>query len=130
MSDPRDPAQIPWGWNHSMSHADGFGPSLRSYFKAKRGQLLQDATAASTAHSGLAGGHREALIRNYLRDWIPRRFEIGRGIVFGAFQRSREADVVLWDSINYPTLHLADHELFFAESTRVVLESKSRWSSL
>ncbi|OFW34470.1 MAG: hypothetical protein A3J28_13180 [Acidobacteria bacterium RIFCSPLOWO2_12_FULL_60_22] len=50
-------------------------------------------------------------------------------MVFGLGHRSREADVVLWDAVNYPSLPLADHRLFFAESARVVLEGKSRWSA-
>ena len=107
----------------------GFEKHLRSYFSSKRKQLLADVSAAGAPHSGLAGSHREALIRDYLRAVLPRRLEIGRGIVFGLGHRSSETDVVLWDSDNYPCLRLTDHELFFAESARVALEAKSRWSS-
>jgi hypothetical protein len=106
----------------------GFESHLRNYFASARLQLLAGAAAAGAPHSGLAGSHREALIREYLTAILPRRLEIGRGMVFGIGHRSREADVVLWDSSNYPSLRLKDHELFFAESTRVVLEAKSRWS--
>jgi hypothetical protein len=107
----------------------GFQEHLRSYFANTRLRLLADAAAAGTPHSGLAGSHRESLIRDYLATILPRRLDIGRGIVFGVAHRSREADVVLWDSSNYPCLRLTDHQLFFAESARMVLEAKSRWSA-
>ena len=107
----------------------GFQEHLQSYFVSVRSQLLAAAPAAGAPHSGLAGGHRESLIRDYLTAIMPRRLEIGRGMVFGFAHRSREADVVLWDSSNYPCVRLADHQLFFAESVRVVLEAKSRWST-
>jgi len=95
-----------------------FESHLRNYFAGARLQLLAGAAAAGAPHSGLAGSHREALIREYLAAILPRRLEIGRGMVFGIGHRSREADVVLWDSSNYPSLRLKDHELFFAESAR------------
>jgi hypothetical protein len=106
-----------------------FQQHLRSHFAGVRTQLLAGVAAAGAPHSGLAGGHRETLIRDYLSDVLPKRLEIGRGMVFGLGHRSREADVVIWDAANYPCVRLADHQLFFAESTRVVLEAKSRWSA-
>jgi hypothetical protein len=42
--------------------------------------------------------------------------------------RSKEADIVLWDANNYPSLPMSGHSVFFAESVRVVLEVKSTWS--
>jgi hypothetical protein len=107
----------------------GFEPELVGFFRARRKQLMAEASAAGSAHSGLAGSHREALIRQYLSAVMPRRLEVGRGMVFGVRHRSREADLVLWDSMNYPSLTLKDHSLFFAESVRVVVEAKSQWSS-
>ena len=50
-------------------------------------------------------------------------------MVYGVMHRSREADIVIWDALNYPRLPMLDHSFFFAESVRAVVESKSRWSS-
>ncbi len=51
-------------------------------------------------------------------------------MVYGPFgDRSKEADIVIWDSQNYPSLPMLDHAFFFADSVRLVLECKSRWTS-
>jgi hypothetical protein len=80
---------------------------------------------AVAEHGGLQGSHREELQRIYLREILPRRFSIGHGMVYGVRGRSKEADIVIWDADNYPSLPLTDTSLFFAESVRVVMESKS-----
>lgn len=98
---------------------------VQQYFRAKRRQLLAMSELAVAEHGGLRGSHREELQRIYLREILPRRFSIGHGMVYGAIGRSKEADIVLWDADNYPSLPLTDSSLFFAESVRVVLESKS-----
>ncbi|MGH8695178.1 MAG: DUF6602 domain-containing protein [Burkholderiales bacterium] len=107
----------------------GFREPLLQYFRAQRLQLLVAATEAQTPHAGLLGAHREALVRDYLSNLLPRRFSAGRGIVFGLGHTSRESDIVLWDSDNYPCVRLRDYSHFFAESVRVVLEAKSRYSA-
>ncbi|MET7603208.1 DUF6602 domain-containing protein [Streptomyces avermitilis] len=98
------------------------------YFQAKSRQLLATSDLAVCEHPGLSGSHREEFQRIYLREVIPRSFEVGRGMVYGLFGRSREADIVIRDSQNYPSLPMSDHAFYFAESVRAVIESKSRWS--
>lgn len=102
---------------------------LQSYFRSKGQQLLAAAREVTTDHAGLRGAHREAVLRVFLAGIVPRRFQIGRGMVYGRASRSRESDIVIWDASNYPSLPMHDHNLFFAESVRVVLEVKSRWSA-
>jgi hypothetical protein len=102
---------------------------VREYFRVKTAQLRAAANLPSAEHAGLAGSHREELQRIYFSEILPRRYEIGRGMVYGFMHRSREADIVVWDSLNYPSLPMLDHAFFFAESVRAVIESKSRWSS-
>jgi hypothetical protein len=101
---------------------------VRQYFRVKAEQLRAAAALPSAEHAGLAGSHREELQRIYLSEILPQRYQIGRGMVYGMMHRSREADIVVWDALNYPSLPMLDHSFFFAESVRAVLESKSRWS--
>jgi hypothetical protein len=101
---------------------------VREYFRVKTAQLRAAAALPSAEHAGLAGSHREELQRIYFSEVLPQRYRIGRGMVYGMMHRSREADIVIWDALNYPTLPMLDHSFFFAESVRAVVESKSRWS--
>jgi hypothetical protein len=101
---------------------------VRGYFRVKAAQLRAAAALPSAQHAGLAGSHREELQRIYFSEILPERYRIGRGMVYGFAHRSREADIVIWDSLNYPSLPMLDHSFFFAESVRAVVESKSRWS--
>jgi hypothetical protein len=101
---------------------------VRRYFQVRSRQLAAAGDLPVCEHSGLSGSHREEIQRVYLREILPKRFEVGRGMVYGPFHRSKEADIVIWDSQNYPSLPLLDHGFFFAESVKLVLESKSCWS--
>lgn len=103
--------------------------AIRSYFQAKRKELMALGELPVCKHSGLIGGHREQIYRAYLADLLPRRYSVGRGMVYGMFHQSREADIVVWDSHTYPSLPLLDHSFFFAESVKAVIESKSNWSA-
>lgn len=103
--------------------------AVANYFRAKRRELMALADLPVVEHAGLRGSHREQIYRTYLADLLLRRYSVGRGMVYGQFHRSREADIVVWDSHAYPTLPLQDHSFFFAESVRTVIECKSKWSS-
>lgn len=109
------------------------GPNLiervRRYFRTKQRQLAAMSDLDAAGHPGLVGGHREEIQRIYLREILPKRYEVGRGMVYGLGGQSKEADLVIWDALNYPSLPMADHSFFFAESVRAILEVKSNWSA-
>ncbi len=104
--------------------------AVAEYFRAKRRELMALADLSVCGHPGLTGSHREEIYRTYLADLLPRRYSVGRGVVYGLFHRSREADIVIWDSYAYPSLPLRDHSFYFAESVRAVIECKSSWSTV
>jgi hypothetical protein len=112
-----------------MSESENVEKRVRSYFSVKRRQLLAMRDLPVCEHPGLIGGHREELQRVYFKEILPERFRIGRGMVYGPYHRSREADIVIWDAFNYPCLPMLDHSFFFSESVRAVVECKSNWSS-
>jgi hypothetical protein len=43
--------------------------------------------------------------------------------------QSKEADIVIWDELNYPKLKLSGSNIFFTEGVKAVIEVKSRWSN-
>lgn len=102
---------------------------IRQYFKSKSAQLLALSEQAVCEHNGLKGSHREDLIKIYLNDIIPKRYEIGQGMVYGQFNRSNETDIVLWDAFNFPNLKMNGHSMFFAESVNAVIEVKTNYNS-
>jgi len=108
---------------------DGTERRVRTYFRAKALQLKALAQLAVCEHAGLVGSHREQLQRIYLQEVLPKRYSVGRGMIYGPFHRSREVDIVVWDELNYMSLPLLDHSFFFAESVRLALECKSSWSA-
>lgn len=111
-----------------LSELDETEQRIRTYFRAKTLQLRALAQLSICEHAGLIGGHREQLQRVYLQEILPKRFSVGRGMIYGFLHRSREVDVVIWDELNYMSLPLTDHSFFFAESVRLAMECKSSWS--
>lgn len=103
---------------------------VRQFFQAKTRQLRASAQLPVCEHNGLTGSHREEVHRIYLREILPRRYSVGRGMIYSAIgSRSREVDIVIWDSLNYPSLPMTDHSFFFSESVRGTVECKSTFSS-
>ena len=112
-----------------MTSSKDISERVRRYFQVKSRQLAAIADLAICEHSGLAGSHREQIQRVHLSEILPKRFETGKGMVYGPHHRSHEADIVIWDAQNYPSLPISDHSFFFADSVRAVLECKSSWGS-
>lgn len=102
---------------------------IKQYFENKAEQLLATSRQAICEHNGLKGSHREDLIKIYLSEVIPKRFEIGHGMIYGQFSRSNETDIVLWDSYNFPNLKMNGHSMYFAESVNAAIEIKTNYTS-
>lgn len=101
---------------------------IQKYFISKTDEIIALSKQALTDHSGLKGDHRENILRLFLKDILPKRYSIDRGMVYGMIGKSREADIVIWDEMNYPKLKLSDSKIFFSEGVKAVIEVKSRWS--
>jgi hypothetical protein len=101
---------------------------VKQYFIEKSRQLAALANMSICQHSGLIGSHREQIYRLYLQEILPKKYAVGRGMIYGKSHKSKETDIVIWDSLNYPSLPMSDHSFFFAESVRAVIECKSKWS--
>ena len=103
---------------------------LKNFFRNKTNEIRTGSHGVIAPHSGMRGSHREEICREFLVEFLPRRYSVGRGMVFDSIGHfSRECDIVIWDDQNYPRLPEKGHTLFFADSVRCVIEIKSRWSS-
>lgn len=104
------------------------GKLIKQYFQNKADQLLAVSKQAICEHSGLKGSHREDLVKIYLGEIMPKRFEIGQGMIYGPFNRSTETDIVIWDSYNFPNLKMNGHSMYFAESVQAAIEVKTNYN--
>lgn len=102
---------------------------IKTYFKMKSEQLIAISNQAIVEHSSLKGSHRENLIDIYLKEILPKRFGIGKGMVYGVLGKSKESDLVIWDEHNFPSLKLLGHSMFFVESVKSIMEIKTNWSN-
>lgn len=106
---------------------------LLKYFNHKSKELLEIANQAITVHNGLKGEHREAIINNYLTAILPSKYSITTGELVGIETQldyvSNQADIIIWDSFNYPKISLIGSNLIFAESAKMVVEIKSNFNS-
>lgn len=103
--------------------------NITQYFKAKTKEILALSEQALCDHNVSRGKHREGVLCQFLRDIFPKRYSIDNGMVYGYIGRSKEADIVIWDELNYPKLKLKGSNIFFSESVKVIIEVKSKWSN-
>lgn len=101
---------------------------LRSAFSAEEQVLaLQiELSTKSITHSGLAGEINERHFIDFLRRYLPRRYEVDSAIVIDSNGRSSDQiDVVIFDNQYTPTLlDQKNHRFVPAEAVYAVLEVK------
>lgn len=106
--------------------------NLKDYYAIENSNLLNHyQQAAAFDHQGLVGGEREEFLEKFLAARLPQRIAVGKGQIIGtkSDERSKEADLVLYDHVNCPTLIAADRaKLFPVESVLAAIEVKSRLS--
>jgi len=84
------------------------------------------AIRARFEQSGNKGSSVEEVMRSFLRDYLPRRLEVGHGEVIDTFgQRSRQTDVVLATEDHPYTFKPESPGLFFVEGVAAAAEVKS-----
>lgn len=113
-----------------MNNEENLESRLQRFFRSKARELKAQSDQAIVPHAGLQGSHREDIHKGYLQIILPERFKVGNGMIYDSYDnRSKEADIVLWDANNYPSIPQYGHSLFFAESVRAVLEVKTTWKA-
>jgi len=82
-------------------------------------------------HPGELGTAREEILRRFLRDYLPKRFEVSTGFVFdSAGQVSNQMDVIIADSSVCPRFETAGGKFYFpCESVVAVGQVKSSITS-
>lgn len=82
-------------------------------------------------HRGLQGGAREEILRDFLRAYLPKRFEVSSGFVFDANgDISQELDTIIVDSMVAPRFEAAGGVRFYpVEAVVAVGQVKTKLTS-
>ncbi len=85
---------------------------------------------AFTQHRRSIGDNRECLVARFLRDYLPKRFGVDRGLIISHDgECSNEADLVVFDSLNNSPLYPdSQKKLWPVEAVYALIEVKSQLS--
>ena len=101
--------------------------SLEAMLKASGKRMRDDLAGRLIPHPGELGTDREEVIRQFLRTYLPKRFEVSSGFVFdSAGNASKQLDIVISNSWICPHFETAGGKRFFpCESVVAVGQVKS-----
>ena len=105
---------------------------IRNIFRAISDQLQAEFRKTSeVAHSGGKGGLREDALGEFLINYLPKRYAVGRGEVITPENRtSAQLDVIIYDDSRCPVLvPSAAHAVYPIESVFGAISVKSRLNS-
>ncbi len=104
---------------------------VHDLLKSVAGQMRIALQQKLVSHPGELGTGREEVIREFLRQHLPKRFGVSTGFVFDAHGKvSRQIDVIIYDAYSCPAFEAAGGKMFFpCESVVAVGEVKSQLTS-
>lgn len=78
-------------------------------------------------HTGELGASREELLKSYIKQFLPEKFKVGRGIIVDSDEhQSRQQDFIIYDAFNSPAALLMDSvQVLPIESVYCTIEVKS-----
>lgn len=104
-------------------------PSIRELIAATQKQMMIDLERRTSQipHMGERGAAREDVVRGFLRDYLPDRFEVSHGFVIDADGGvSRQMDCIIFDKASAPVFPITDsRRLIPIECVSAVVSIKS-----
>jgi hypothetical protein len=97
--------------------------NLKNELLAKSGALN-----SLTQQSKVKGDYTEALVRDFIRRFVPQRYKVGHGIVYNSRtgQSSRECDIIVYDvSEAAPLFEFPDLVIVDSDRVKIVMQVKS-----
>lgn len=104
-------------------------PTREKIFEMAAQKLRQDFRELQTVpHAALRGLEAEELVRSFLQDHIPRRFNVGSGFILDQTDKvSKQTDIIIFDALNCPTYRTSESAAIYpANNVAAVIEVKSR----
>ena len=79
-------------------------------------------------HKGEKGGVRERRVRDFLNDYLPKKYGVGSGhIIDKKGNVSLQEDIVIYDKLNSPVLNVdSNYQVFPCETVYATVEIKSK----
>lgn len=83
---------------------------------------------SSIPHNALKGGEAEKLVRVFLKQHLPKRFDVGSGFIIDFYDNvSKQTDVIVYDALNCPVYRASeDASIFPSDNVALVVEVKSK----
>jgi hypothetical protein len=105
--------------------------SLETLLKAAGERMRLTLSEQLIPHKGELGAEREEIIRKFLQDYLPKRFDVATGFLFDSSGRvSDQLDVIIANTLAAPRFETAGGKRFFpCEAVVAVGQIKSTLSS-
>jgi hypothetical protein len=116
--------------SYPLGMDDIFEDFFRSFTEEVKATIRRIDTLIGPAHWPSVGGYKEGVIRRQLADCVPQRYTVSTGFVLsrdgaGETIRSRQIDVLVWDSHNYsPIFRDGSFVVIPPQALRVAMEIK------
>jgi hypothetical protein len=83
---------------------------------------------ANNPHAAERGSEAEGILRDFLKAKLPRRFDVGSGIVVGSGgEVSRQSDLIIYDAMNSPVYRTGSRlQILPRDNVAAVIEVKSK----
>lgn len=105
---------------------------LLRYYEGIMNSLRGDATINGLfEHQGLKGNGNEAILRELLQKYLPRKYGVGSGVVVDHLgNQSKQCDLIIYDAVQYPALlSLSNVHFFPVETVYATIEVKTTLNS-
>ena len=97
----------------------------RQFAASFAGELVSQSDRIRTLirHRPTTGTYREGLLRSLLQKYLPRRYHVASGFIFGS---DRQLDIIIYDQVEYvPVFREGDLVVVTPDSVRAVIEVKT-----
>jgi hypothetical protein len=83
---------------------------------------------ANNPHAAERGSEAEGILREFLKAKLPRRFDVGSGIVVGSGGAiSRQSDLIIYDAMNSPVYRTGERlQILPRDNVAAIIEVKSK----
>ena len=112
---------------HSTVEETRISSSIGRFLEASGKRMREDLAERLVPHPGELGSGREEIIREFLRAYLPKRFDISTGFAFDSKGSvSKQLDIIISNSLQCPRFETAGANRFYpCESVVAVGQVKS-----